>query len=86
MYSLIDQNAWWDSVDALRKPMSLWVKSIRYLDEVMGVLLASFLLAAAGGYYNAITVERDYRYPWLSGVESGIESLFKPRLHLDYAK
>ncbi|HHW98628.1 MAG TPA: DNA alkylation repair protein [Firmicutes bacterium] len=42
MYSLIDQNAWWDSVDALRKPMSLWVKEHKaYLDEVMGVLLAS---------------------------------------------
>ncbi|NLW16443.1 MAG: DNA alkylation repair protein [Firmicutes bacterium] len=42
MYPLIDRNAWWDSVDALRKPMSLWVKEHReYLDQVMQVLLAS---------------------------------------------
>lgn len=42
LYPLIDQNAWWDSVDALRKPMSLWVKEHReYLDEVMDLLLSA---------------------------------------------
>jgi 3-methyladenine DNA glycosylase AlkD len=42
MYPLIDREAWWDSVDALRKPMSLWVKEQRqYLDEVMHRLLAA---------------------------------------------
>ncbi len=42
LYSLIDQHAWWDSVDALRKVLSLWVKGNRqYLDEVMERLLAA---------------------------------------------
>ena len=41
-FGLIDQNAWWDSVDALRKSMSLWVKANRqHLDEVMHKLLAA---------------------------------------------
>lgn len=42
MYPLIDQHAWWDSVDALRKVLSLWVKGNRhYLDEVMAKLLSA---------------------------------------------
>ena len=42
IYPLIDQNAWWDSVDALRKPLSLWVKDHReYMSEVMTTLLSA---------------------------------------------
>lgn len=42
LYPLIDQHAWWDSVDALRKVLSLWVKGNQQcLDEVMERLLAA---------------------------------------------
>ena len=42
IYPLIDQNAWWDSVDVLRKPISLWVKDHReYMNKVMTTLLSA---------------------------------------------
>ncbi|MGI6359051.1 MAG: DNA alkylation repair protein [Bacillota bacterium] len=42
LYPLIDRHAWWDSVDALRKVISLWVKGHpQYLNEVMERLLAA---------------------------------------------
>lgn len=41
MYPLVDRQAWWDSVDSLRKVMSLWVKGHQqHLDEVITRLLA----------------------------------------------
>lgn len=42
IYPLIDRKAWWDSVDGIRKPISLWVKDHgEYMDEVMTALLAA---------------------------------------------
>lgn len=41
-YQLIDQNAWWDSVDALRATMSLWLKENKqHLADAMTTLLAA---------------------------------------------
>lgn len=35
LYPLIDINPWWDSVDSLQKPFSLWIrKNPQYLEEI----------------------------------------------------
>ncbi|MBU5437366.1 DNA alkylation repair protein [Tissierella sp. MSJ-40] len=42
LYLLINKKPWWDSIDALRKQMALWVKNnLQYFDEIMTTLLDS---------------------------------------------
>ena len=35
IFPLIDQKAWWDSVDALRKPIGLWLKENPHMKEAV---------------------------------------------------
>lgn len=62
LFPLIDTKPWWDSVDALRKPLGLWLKSTAerfvHLREVIEMFMHS---ASIWERRTAITVQLQYK-------------------------
>ncbi len=59
IFPLIDQKAWWDSVDALRKPISVWLKENPQMLEA--VILPWMTMPSLWMRRVAITVQLQYK-------------------------